>query len=178
MEKEDVLRRLAANAAAGRGIRLTTEQTSALLVAFQEAGRPRAKPMPNRRSSERGKVRVAGHVIYVDCGFYEDGTVGEVFLDVAKDGTMLREVLHGFAIAISLGLQWGVPVEEFVKQFEGTDFETGEGHQVLDRIFQELRALSRRPEPPPEEPPADLGPHPAPVEPTPPQDQEAAHAGT
>jgi ribonucleoside-diphosphate reductase alpha chain len=91
---------------------------------------------------------VGGHKIYLRTGEYEDGTVGEIFIDMHKEGAAFRSLMNNFAIAISIGLQYGVPLEEFVDAFTFTRFEPNgmvEGNDtikmatsVVDYIFREL----------------------------------------
>ena len=109
------------------------------------AGRRR---LPDRRSGYTQKARIAGHKIYVRTGEYTDGTIGEIFLDMHREGAAFRSLMNSFAIAVSLGLQHGVPLEEFVDAFVFTKFEpngtvTGNPHikmstSVIDYIFREL----------------------------------------
>ena len=72
------------------------------------------RPLPTRRGGYTQKAIVGGHKIYLRTGEYEDGTLGEIFLDMHKEGAAFRSLMNCFAIAISLGLQHGVPLEEFV----------------------------------------------------------------
>ncbi|NOU11612.1 MAG: vitamin B12-dependent ribonucleotide reductase, partial [Nitrospira sp.] len=81
------------------------------------------RPLPSRRSGYTQKAIVGGHKLYLRTGEYEDGTVGEIFLDMHKEGAAFRSLMNCFAIAISLGLQHGVPLEEFVEAFVFTRFE-------------------------------------------------------
>ncbi len=104
--------------------------------------------MPTRRKGYTQKARIAGHKVYVRTGEYEDGTLGEVFIDMHREGAAYRSLMNCFAIAISLGLQYGVPLEEFVDAFVFTRFEPNgpvTGHEnikmstsVIDFIFREL----------------------------------------
>jgi ribonucleoside-diphosphate reductase alpha chain len=104
--------------------------------------------LPNRRSGYTQKAVVGGHKIYLRTGEYEDGSLGEVFLDMHKEGAAFRSLMNCFAIAISLGLQHGVPLEEFVDAFVFTRFEPNgmvKGNDaikmstsVIDYIFREL----------------------------------------
>ncbi|WP_072375982.1 vitamin B12-dependent ribonucleotide reductase [Hyphomicrobium sp. NDB2Meth4] len=104
--------------------------------------------MPNRRKSYTQKATVGGHKVYLHTGEYEDGKLGEIFIDMHKEGAAFRSLMNNFAIAISLGLQYGVPLEEFVEAFTFTRFEpaglvTGNetiknATSVLDYIFREL----------------------------------------
>ena len=109
------------------------------------AGRRR---LPNRRKGYTQKAIVGGHKVYLRTGEYEDGTLGEIFIDMHKEGAAFRSLMNNFAIAISIGLQYGVPLEEFVEAFTFTRFEPSgivEGNDaikmatsLLDYIFREL----------------------------------------
>ncbi|MCB8932624.1 MAG: vitamin B12-dependent ribonucleotide reductase [Fimbriimonadaceae bacterium] len=107
--------------------------------------------MPNRRRGYTQKARVGGHKVYLRTGEFEDGSLGEIFVDMHREGAAFRSLMNCFAIAISLGLQYGVPLEEFVDAFVFTRFEPNgsvQGHDnikmstsVIDFLFREL-ALS------------------------------------
>jgi ribonucleoside-diphosphate reductase alpha chain len=104
--------------------------------------------LPHRRRGYTQKARVGGHKVYLRTGEYEDGTLGEIFLDMHREGAAFRSLMNCFAISISLGLQHGVPLEEFVDAFLFTRFEPNgrvEGNyriqrstSVIDYIFREL----------------------------------------
>ena len=79
--------------------------------------------LPSRRRGWTQEARVGGHKLYIRTGEYGDGTLGELFIDLAKEGATLRGVLSCFAIAVSKGLQYGVPLEEFVETFIYQTFE-------------------------------------------------------
>jgi len=106
------------------------------------------RPLPSRRSGYTQKVKVGGHTVYLRTGDYEDGQIGEMFLDLNKEGTLLRSIMNSFAIAVSLGLQYGVPLEEYVEVFTFTRFEPNglvSGHDnikratsIIDFIFRDL----------------------------------------
>jgi len=106
------------------------------------------RKLPHRRSGYTQKGVISGHKIYLRTGEYEDGSLGEIFLDMYKEGAAFRSIMNGFAIAISLGLQYGVPLEEFVDAFIFTKFEPNgsvTGHDrikmatsVMDYVFREL----------------------------------------
>src|SRR5256714_13495410 len=112
-----------------------------------ERQREREK-LPNRRKSYTQKATVGGHKVYLHTGEYEDGRLGEIFLDMHKEGAALRSLLNNFAIAVSLGLQYGVPLEEYVDAFTFTRFEPSgpvQGNDsikyatsILDYVFREL----------------------------------------
>jgi ribonucleoside-diphosphate reductase alpha chain len=106
------------------------------------------KPLPNRRSGYTQKGKIGGHSIYIRTGEYNDGSLGEIFLDMHKEGAAFRSLLNSFAIAVSLGLQYGVPLEEYVDAFTFSRFEPNglvQGHDyvkmatsVIDYIFRDL----------------------------------------
>jgi ribonucleoside-diphosphate reductase alpha chain len=104
--------------------------------------------LPDRRAGYTQKARIGGHKVYLRTGEYEDGTLGEIFLDMHKEGAAFRSMTNCFAIAVSLGLQHGVPLEEYVDAFLFTRFEPngavqGNPHikmttSIIDYIFREL----------------------------------------
>ena len=104
--------------------------------------------MPDRRKGYTQKAIVAGHKVYLRTGEYDDGSIGEIFLDMHKEGAAFRSLMNNFAIAISIGLQYGVPLEEFVEAYTFTKFEPSgpvQGNEVikmatsvLDYVFREL----------------------------------------
>ncbi|MBY0230151.1 MAG: vitamin B12-dependent ribonucleotide reductase, partial [Gemmataceae bacterium] len=106
------------------------------------------RPLPDRRAGYTQKARIGSHKVYLRTGEYEDGTLGEIFLDMHKEGAAFRSMTNCFAIAISLGLQHGVPLDEFVDAFTFTRFEPngmvqGNPHikmttSIIDYIFREL----------------------------------------
>jgi ribonucleoside-diphosphate reductase alpha chain len=104
--------------------------------------------LPHRRKGYTQKAIVGGHKVYIRTGEYDDGSLGEVFLDMHKEGAAFRSLMNNFAIAVSIGLQYGVPLEEFVDAYTFTRFEPSgpvEGNEtikmassILDYIFREL----------------------------------------
>jgi ribonucleoside-diphosphate reductase alpha chain len=104
--------------------------------------------LPAKRRGFTQEARVGGHKIYLRTGEYEDGTLGEIFIDMHKEGASFRSLMNCFAIAVSKGLQYGVPLEEFVDTFTFTRFEPQgivEGHpnvkfatSVVDYVFRVL----------------------------------------
>ncbi len=110
--------------------------------------RPGRTRLPQRRKGYTQKAIVGGHKVYLRTGEYEDGSAGEIFIDMHKEGAAFRSLMNNFAIAISIGLQYGVPLEEFVEAYTFTRFEPSgivEGNDaikmstsVLDYIFREL----------------------------------------
>jgi ribonucleoside-diphosphate reductase alpha chain len=111
------------------------------------AAAERAK-LPDRRKGYTQKAVIGGHKVYLRTGEYEDGRLGEIFIDMHKEGAAFRSLINNFAIAISIGLQYGVPLEEYVEAFTFTRFEPAGSVQgndaikmatsVLDYIFREL----------------------------------------
>jgi ribonucleoside-diphosphate reductase alpha chain len=81
------------------------------------------KTLPAKRRGFTQKAKVGGQVIFLRTGEYADGTLGEIFIDLAKEGSTLRSLMNCFAISISVGMQYGVPLEEFVEKFVFTKFE-------------------------------------------------------
>ena len=79
--------------------------------------------MPDRRKGYIQKASVGDHKIYLHTGEYEDGKIGEIFIDTSKEGELVKALMNNFAIAISLGLQYGVPLDEFVNAYVDTKFE-------------------------------------------------------
>jgi len=114
---------------------------------FNKKTNDRSK-MPDRRKGYIQKVTIGTHKIYLHTGEYDDGKVGEIFIDMNKEGELVKALMNNFAIAISLGLQYGVPLDEFVDAFIETKFEpSGEikgndrilsASSILDYIFREL----------------------------------------
>ena len=106
------------------------------------------RKLPDRRKGYIQKAAVGGHKVYIHTGEYEDGELGEIFIDMHKEGAAFRSLMNNFAIAISIGLQYGVPLDEFVDAFLLTRFEPagrvtgndsiGSATSILDYIFREL----------------------------------------
>ena len=104
--------------------------------------------MPDRRKGYIQKATIGDHKVYLHTGEYEDGKIGEIFIDTSKEGELVKALMNNFAIAISLGLQYGVPLDEFVSAYVETKFEpSGKVHgndrilsatSILDYIFREL----------------------------------------
>ena len=90
--------------------------------------------MPNRRKGYSQKAIVGGHKVYLRTGEYDDGRLGEIFIDMHKEGAAFRSLMNNFAIAVSIGLQYGVPLEEFVDAYIFTKFEPNGPVQGNDRI--------------------------------------------
>ncbi len=104
--------------------------------------------MPDRRKGYIQKATIGDHKVYLHTGEYEDGKIGEIFIDTSKEGELVKALMNNFAIAVSLGLQYGVPLDEFISAFVDTKFEpSGKVHgndrilsatSILDYIFREL----------------------------------------
>ena len=104
--------------------------------------------MPDRRKGYIQKSSVGDHKVYLHTGEYEDGKIGEIFIDTSKEGELVKALMNNFAIAISLGLQYGVPLDEFVNAYVDTKFEPSgkvfgndrilSATSILDYIFREL----------------------------------------
>ena len=117
-------------------------------VIVKEVIRSNRTKMPERRKGYTQKAVVGGHKVYLRTGEYEDGSLGEIFIDMHKEGAGFRAMMNNFAIAVSVGLQYGVPLEEFVDAFTFTKFEPAgivQGNDsiknatsILDYIFREL----------------------------------------
>ncbi len=115
---------------------------------IERTGRTRRDRLPQRRTGYTQKAVVGGHKVYLRTGEYDDGTLGEIFLEMHKEGAAFRSLMNNFAIAISIGLQYGVPLEEFVEAFTFTRFDPSgpvEGNDaikmatsILDYVFREL----------------------------------------
>jgi len=116
--------------------------------AYARGMKPPRFLLPARRSGFNQEARVGGHKVYLRTGEYQDGTLGEIFIDLAKEGATLKGILSCFAIAVSKGLQYGVPLEEFVDTFTFQTFEPRgmvEGHpnikmsnSIVDYVFRAL----------------------------------------
>ena len=117
-------------------------------VIVKEVKRAHRERLPDRRKGYTQKAKVGEHKIYLRTGEYEDGKLGEIFIDMHKEGAGFRAMMNNFAIAISVGLQYGVPLEEFVEAFINTKFEPAgfvqgndsikNASSILDYIFREL----------------------------------------
>ncbi|HMR53117.1 MAG TPA: vitamin B12-dependent ribonucleotide reductase [Amaricoccus sp.] len=117
-------------------------------IILKEVERANRQRLPERRKGYTQKAIVGGHKVYLRTGEYADGSLGEIFIDMHKEGAAFRAMMNNFAIAISVGLQYGVPLEEFVEAFTFTRFEPAgmvQGNDsiknatsILDYIFREL----------------------------------------
>ncbi|MEZ4740991.1 MAG: adenosylcobalamin-dependent ribonucleoside-diphosphate reductase [Bdellovibrionota bacterium] len=132
-------------------INLTASSNEIVKDIAQKATREyinKRRKLPHRRGGYTQKVKIGGHSVYLRTGEYADGKLGEIFLDLNKEGTLLRSMMNSFAIAVSLGLQYGVPLEEFVDVFTFSKFEPNglvQGHDyikrstsILDFLFRDL----------------------------------------
>ncbi len=145
-EDEDVIEAFIEKPATARAAALSekiVEKVVERIVVMRERER-----MPDRRKGYTQKAVVGGHKIYLRTGEYDDGKLGEIFIDMHKEGAALRSLLNNFAIAVSLGLQYGVPLDEYVDAFTFTRFEPSgpvQGNDsikfatsILDYVFREL----------------------------------------
>ncbi|HTC03037.1 MAG TPA: vitamin B12-dependent ribonucleotide reductase, partial [Xanthobacteraceae bacterium] len=145
-EDDDVIEAFIDRPAASRAAALSekiVEKVVERIVVMRERER-----MPDRRKGYTQKAVVGGHKVYLRTGEYDDGRLGEIFIDMHKEGAALRSLLNNFAIAVSLGLQYGVPLDEYVDAFTFTRFEPSgpvQGNDsikfatsILDYVFREL----------------------------------------
>ena len=127
---------------------ITEKTTKVVEKIVERVLRAEREKLPHRRKGYTQKAIVGGHKVYLRTGEYEDGKLGEIFIDMHKEGAAFRSLMNNFAIAVSIGLQYGVPLEEFVEAFTFTRFEpqgivTGNdtikmSTSILDYIFREL----------------------------------------
>ncbi len=144
-DDEDEVETFAAMPAAAKTVTVTEKIVERIIERHIRSSRDR---MPDRRKGYTQKAVVGGHKVYLRTGEYEDGNLGEIFIDMHKEGAAFRSVMNNFAIAISLGLQYGVPLEEYVDAFTFTRFEPAgmvQGNSaiknatsILDYVFREL----------------------------------------
>jgi len=123
------------------------EQTVNQVLAKSEKSGKRSS-MPDRRKGYIQKATIGDHKVYLHTGEYEDGKIGEIFIDTSKEGELVKALMNNFAIAVSLGLQYGVPLDEYISAFVGTKFEPSgkvygndrilSATSILDYIFREL----------------------------------------
>ena len=128
-----------------RGPRIVAERIVERIIERRRTARNR---LPQRRKGYTQKAIVGGHKVYLRTGEYDNGSLGEIFMDMHKEGAAFRSLMNNFAIAISIGLQYGVPLDEFVDAFTFTRFEPSglvEGNDaikmatsILDYVFREL----------------------------------------
>ena len=130
--------------------KVSTENKDNIVANFNKSSERGGKRfgMPDRRKGYIQKATIGDHKVYLHTGEYEDGKIGEIFIDTSKEGELVKALMNNFAIAVSLGLQYGVPLDEFISAFVGTKFEpSGKVHgndrilsasSILDYIFREL----------------------------------------
>ena len=126
---------------------MSEKKSEKINLQINEKSYPRIK-MPDRRKGYIQKVTIGNHKVYLHTGEYNDGKLGEIFIDTSKEGELVKALMNNFAIAISLGLQYGVPLDEFVNAYVGTKFEPSgkidgndrilSASSILDYIFREL----------------------------------------
>ena len=126
----------------------TKNNISAIKINNPAEGNNKRFSMPDRRKGYIQKATIGDHKVYLHTGEYEDGKIGEIFIDTSKEGELVKALMNNFAIAISLGLQYGVPLDEYISAFVDTKFEpSGKVHgndrilsatSILDYIFREL----------------------------------------
>ena len=145
-EDDDELEEALIEAPAGEKATILAEKLVEKVI-YREVAKGRSK-LPERRKGYTQKAIVGGHKVYLRTGEYHDGKLGEIFIDMHKEGAAFRAMMNNFAIAISVGLQYGVPLEEYVEAFTFTRFEPAgmvQGNDsiknatsILDYIFREL----------------------------------------
>ena len=128
--------------------KIVTKDTNQKFVNKINEGIGKRFSMPDRRKGYIQKASIGDHKIYLHTGEYEDGKIGEIFIDTSKEGELVKALMNNFAIAISLGLQYGVPLDEFINAYVGTKFEPSgkvygndrilSASSLLDYIFREL----------------------------------------
>ncbi|CDZ51615.1 vitamin B12-dependent ribonucleotide reductase [Neorhizobium galegae] len=143
-DAEDAVEELLAQPAAAQAVTITEKIVERII---EKVVRSQEK-LPGRRKGYTQKAKIGGHTIFLRTGEYDDGRLGEIFLDMNKEGSALRAFINNFAISVSLGLQYGVPLEEYVDAFTFTKFEpagivTGNdaiknATSILDYVFREL----------------------------------------
>ena len=143
-EADEILEKMGSDKPAQQRAAVMAERIVERLVMRE---REREK-LPGRRKGYTQKATVGGHKVYLRTGEYDDGRIGEIFIDMHKEGAAFRSLMNNFAIAISLGLQYGVPLDEYVDAFTFTRFEPAglvQGNEtiknatsILDYIFREL----------------------------------------
>ena len=126
---------------------ITDKKTNGFVKKLSETVNKRFS-MPDRRKGYIQKATIGDHKIYLHTGEYEDGKIGEIFIDTSKEGELVKALMNNFAIAISLGLQYGVPLDEYVSAYVDTKFEPSgkvfgndrilSASSMLDYIFREL----------------------------------------
>jgi ribonucleoside-diphosphate reductase alpha chain len=143
-EDDDAVEELIEAPAAARAVQVTEKIVERIV---EKISRDQEK-LPSRRKGYTQKAKIGGHTVFLRTGEYDDGRLGEIFLDMNKEGSTLRALINNFAISVSLGLQYGVPLEEYVDAFVFTKFEPAgmvQGNDaiknatsILDYVFREL----------------------------------------
>ncbi|PLP61124.1 ribonucleoside-diphosphate reductase, adenosylcobalamin-dependent [Mesorhizobium loti] len=143
-DEDDAIEALIAAPAAAKAVQVTEKIVERVV---ERLYRDREK-LPNRRKGYTQKAVVGGHKVYLRTGEFDDGRLGEIFIDMHKEGAAFRAMMNNFAIAISLGLQYGVPLDEYVEAFTFTKFEPAgmvvgndaikNATSILDYVFREL----------------------------------------
>ncbi|MEM5501332.1 vitamin B12-dependent ribonucleotide reductase [Ahrensia kielensis] len=143
-DDEDAMEDLIEAPAAARAVQVTEKIVERII---EKISRDQEK-LPSRRKGYTQKAKIGGHTVFLRTGEYDDGRLGEIFLDMNKEGSTLRALINNFAISVSLGLQYGVPLEEYVDAFVFTKFEPAgmvQGNDaiknatsILDYVFREL----------------------------------------
>ena len=148
-EDETLAEQIADLPAAARAPVVAERVVEKLVERVIERERPAGRdPLPGRRKGYTQKAVIGGHKVYLRTGEYDDGRLGEIFIDMHKEGAAFRSLMNNFAIAVSIGLQYGVPLEEFVEAFTFTRFEPSgmvQGNDaikmatsIIDYLFREL----------------------------------------
>jgi ribonucleoside-diphosphate reductase alpha chain len=143
-DDEDALEELLQQPVAAQAVTITEKIIERVI---ERVSREQEK-LPTRRKGYTQKAKIGGHTLFLRTGEYDDGRLGEIFLDMNKEGSALRALINNFAISVSLGLQYGVPLEEYVDAFTFTKFEPAgivQGNDaiknatsILDYVFREL----------------------------------------
>src|SRR5690606_1645865 len=144
-DEDEAVEALAAQPAAARAVQVTEKIVERVVERIVRDDREK---LPNRRKGYTQKAVIGGHKVYLRTGEFDDGRLGEIFIDMHKEGAAFRAMMNNFAIAISLGLQYGVPLEEYVEAFTFTRFEPAgivmgndaikNATSILDYVFREL----------------------------------------
>jgi len=128
--------------------KVVSKENNQVFVKKLNEGVSKRFSMPDRRKGYIQKATIGNHKFYLHTGEYEDGKIGEIFIDTSKEGELVKALMNNFAIAVSLGLQYGVPLDEFVNAYVDTKFEPSgkvsgndrilSASSILDYIFREL----------------------------------------
>jgi ribonucleoside-diphosphate reductase alpha chain len=147
-DEDDAIETLMAQPMAARASQVAEKVVEKIVERVIEHKVREREKLPSRRKGYTQKAVVGGHKVYLRTGEYDDGRLGEIFIDMHKEGAALRSFINNFAIAVSLGLQYGVPLDEYVDAFTFTRFEPSGSVQgndtikfatsILDYVFREL----------------------------------------